>query len=108
MDLHPTLLELAGLDSPDHDGPHALDGISLRQHLLSRQRLHERTVFWRQGNSKAVRWRDWKLVSIHGRPFELYDLSDSLAERKDLSNEKPEITRRLTNALRVWESELVD
>jgi len=103
MDLHPTLLELAGLDLPDAEQSNTLDGISLRPQMLSQQRLPERTIFWRQGDSKAVRWRDWKLVSIHGRPFELYDLAHDIAERTDLSSEKPEIMHRLSDALRVWE-----
>ena len=103
MDLHPTLLELAGLEPPGHDDPKALDGISLATHLFERTALPKRTLFWRQGDSRAVRWKDWKLVRIHRRPWELYHLGRDLPERQDLSRSQPEIQQKLRNALADWE-----
>jgi len=108
MDLHPTLLELASLDLPEGERRDALDGISLRLHLLSGQPLPERMLFWRQGDSKAARWRAWKLVSLHGSPFELHDLAHDLPERKNLASEDTEIAQKLCDALRAWELQFED
>lgn len=106
IDLHPTLLELAGLKPPDNDDPQALDGISLATHLFERTALPKRTLFWRQGDSRAVRWQDWKLVRIHQRPWELYHLGRDLSERQDLSRSQPQIQQKLRNALAGWEKGL--
>lgn len=103
MDLHPTLLDLAGLDVPAAGEAHALDGVSLRGELLGGDALAERILFWRNGDSAAVRWRAWKLVRIHGGPFGLYDLQEDLGERHDLAQQHPEIVQKLTAALDAWQ-----
>ncbi|MEQ8785401.1 MAG: sulfatase-like hydrolase/transferase [Pirellulaceae bacterium] len=101
MDLHPTLLELAGIPTPRD----TLDGASLRDVLLGRkERLDERTLFWRQGDSRAVRRGDFKLVSIHDGPVELYDLGADLAERRDQSAARPQLVRQLQQAYEQWEA----
>ena len=101
MDLLPTCLELAGIKASTET-----DGISLASHLLEGQSLPERTLYWRQGDSKAVRWQDWKLVRIHERPFELYNLRDDPAEKRDLALEQPKLMKDLLSRLQTWEAEV--
>jgi arylsulfatase A-like enzyme len=101
-DLMPTFLELAGLAAGESDG------ISLASHLLRQEALPERTIFWRNGASKAVRWNQWKLVRIHDRPFELYDLKDNPTElpKHNLIRDRSDIAHQLLDRLEKWEEEV--
>ncbi len=110
MDLYPTLVELASKAQQQGGEPtpakaaYASDGVSLVQQLLDPHTpLAERTLFWRQGDSRAARWGNWKLVSIHNGPFELFDLAADLAERTNLASTHPEIRQRLERELNQWE-----
>lgn len=108
MDLFPTLLELAGLNRPAADTPVRLDGVSFAPVLLRNEALPERTLFWRQGDSRAVRSGNWKLVSIHDAPFELYDLASDIGERKNLAKDQPDKLRELVGRHREWAQSLSD
>ena len=100
MDLFPTLLEIAGLapKSSNH-----LDGVSILDAMLHSKPLRQRTLFWSQGDSRAVRSGNWKIVSIHQRPFELYDLSMDIVERKNLAKTNSQRLMYLKKQLSLWE-----
>jgi arylsulfatase A len=100
MDLMPTILELCGASRAES----RCDGISLADHLLSGKVLPERTVYWRSGNSKAVRWKNWKLVRTHEGPFELYDLDRELNEKTNLANDRRDVWNELLSRLTSWEA----
>ncbi|TWT67159.1 arylsulfatase [Allorhodopirellula solitaria] len=91
-DVMPTLAELAGVadEVPDH-----VDGISVVPTLLGtgKQQQHE-YMFWQFGNERAVRSGNWKGLT-QGDSFTLYDLSQDIGEQKDLSQQHPEISKRL-------------
>ncbi|MCA9070397.1 MAG: sulfatase-like hydrolase/transferase, partial [Planctomycetaceae bacterium] len=98
-DLMPTLLELANIQ------PVSTDGVSLATHLIQGSSLPERTLFWSNGNSKAVRWKQWKLVRIHEHPFELYDLNQNVSEvpKHNLIDTRKDIRDDLMERLHLWE-----
>ena len=100
-DLMPTFLELAGTQICQ------TDGISLTQHLLHQKPLPERTLFWKNRLSKAVRWNDWKLVRNHDTPFEFYNLKDNPSEssKHNLIQKRTEIAKDLLQRLQKWESQ---
>ena len=100
MDLLPTLLELANVSPP---AELELDGISLAAHLRKQTPLADRTLFWRQGDSRAVREKQWKLVRIHDGPDQLYNLAKDPAERRDLFETEPAVRDRLLAAWQAWE-----
>jgi arylsulfatase A-like enzyme len=102
-DLVSTCLELAGLKPK---AASETDGISLVTHLLKGGGLAERTLYWRQGISRAVRWKDWKVVRIQERPFELYNLRHDSGEKKNLATENSEMMNELLRRLRLWEAEV--
>ncbi|MGB0579510.1 MAG: sulfatase-like hydrolase/transferase [Limisphaerales bacterium] len=103
-DLFPTILNLAGQQAG------MTDGVDLSAHLLKQQPLPERTLFWRNGNSKAVRWKNWKLVRNHEAPFELYDLDQSPDEKPKFNQieARKEIADDLLRRMRLWEESLVE
>ena len=105
IDLLPTLLELAGVTASTD-----IDGVSLVSHLRSggKTPLPERALFWhfphyryknwgpysivRQGHHKLIRW--WE-----GPRHELYDLSQDLGEKHDLSGEAGDLLARMQESL---------
>lgn len=102
MDLSPTFLDLAGMSLKDTQPQ--LDGVTLRGELLGkRNTVPARTLFWRQGNSAAVRQGDWKLVRIHNGPWQLFDLGQDLAEKQDLAADRPQMVEQLQAAWKQWE-----
>ncbi|MBX9813326.1 MAG: sulfatase [Proteobacteria bacterium SG_bin5] len=82
LDIFATAAAAAGVPLPT-DRP--LDGVS----LLAR-RAPSRTLFWRSGETKAVRAGDWKL-QIAARPNKawLYDLAHDPTERRNLASADP-------------------
>lgn len=104
-DLHPTLLDLAGVDRPDD--PLAA-GSSVAPLLRGETEGGEReavVVFDEYGGTRMVRTADWKYVLRTGDgPEELYDLDADPGERRNLAGEpaaRPR-ARELQGVLRDW------
>jgi arylsulfatase A-like enzyme len=101
MDLFPTLIEFAGGSIENK----VIDGISIRNMLLSGEPLPERDLFWSFKNQKAVRRGPWKLVSTAKNDIitnELFNLQTDLSEQHDLSEEEPQLFNELLLVLDDW------
>lgn len=100
-------MELSGQPLPDHGGPDKLDGQSLLPVLTSREKMPERTLFWRTPEAIAVRKEHWKLLEdrVSGT-LALYNLEEDLAESRDLKSDFPEIVRELSFERDRWEQEM--
>jgi arylsulfatase A-like enzyme len=99
FDIFPTAVAAAGGSMPD--GP-TYDGRDMLPVLAGESRgpLHE-SLFWGKGPGSgkwAVRHGDWKLVG--GK--ELYNLKDDIGETRDLSAERPEVVKQLTQHFAHW------
>jgi len=100
FDLFPTFLKLAGAKARH------VDGIDLTELLLENQKLEDRMLFWKMGETRAVRHSRWKLISV--RPgSQLYDLEADVSESMDLSQKYPDITSHLSLAQREWERKVL-
>ncbi len=106
MDLYPTLLEAAGVPVTHH-----IEGISLLPTLQGEaQDWEDRHLFFsrREGNLRyngktveAVRHGAWKLLQNSPfTPLALYNLDQDPQEQHDLSQDHPDMFRRLAAALR--------
>lgn len=123
MDIFPTLLEYAGIK----DKPVMLDGESLVSLLKNKKdpKLDNRPLFWHfpayleRGNSETkdkyfrtrpvsvVRKGNWKLIeNYETQDYELYNLSEDLGEKHDLSSSNAEKVKELSNILDNWKSEV--
>jgi len=117
IDIHPTLLQLAGVPYvpvPDATGrTPALPGTSLLP-LFEGQRTVARTrpIFNRWRWSRSVRDGDWKLVSIvpegsaEDGKWELYNMAEDRTETRNLAARHPEIVARLAREYDNWLAEV--
>lgn len=119
LDFYPTILDVAGIDSPNQT-----DGKSLKEMLLGKEELAERPLFWhfpiyleaysqpdkgirdplfRTRPGSVVRDGKWKLhYYFENQEIELFDLKNDISETKDLSKIHPDITQQLMNILQNW------
>ncbi len=112
-DLFPTFLEMAGLPLQPNDH---IDGRSWAGALRGSQRPAARTLFWHNPAPRPVQTADWfssalrdgdlKLVEFPdtGR-VELYDVNTDVGEARNLTEQRPDDTRRLVEKLRIWQKE---
>lgn len=115
-DLFPTLLDLAGVPSPEG---HAIDGESLCPLLIEGLPLPSRTLFWAYNDQFAVRKGPWKLIGDRtadapragrgagpsGR-LALFHLGEDPQEQADHSSRHPRKVEELLDALAAWELEV--
>ena len=90
-DVMPTFAEIGGVST---EVPEDIDGISILPTLLDKgvQKQHE-YMFWQYG-VRAVRSGKWKGIGKGGHLY-LYDLSEDIEEKNDLSSKHPEIAARM-------------
>ena len=114
IDFLPTLAALAGAPLPEAP----LDGENMAAAWLGRPQKRDHLLKWvfgfnphfiAPGNPRyrspalAIRDGQWKvLVNPDGSQLALYDLEKDLAESENISNQYPEIARRLAEKARHW------
>ncbi len=100
LDALPTALAAAGATLPKD-----LDGVDLLPYVTGENTgVPHETLFWRYGQRIAVRQGKWKIISNPGwgkreAPFELYDLSVDIGEKKDVATERAEVFSKLKTKL---------
>lgn len=108
VDIFPTLVELAGLPSPDV--PQPMDGVSLAAVLRDpavRVRDHAYHAYPRDRHmGRAIRTDRYRLVEwkVPGEPadsaiFELYDYQTDPLESRNLASERPDVLSELRGIL---------
>jgi arylsulfatase A-like enzyme len=102
LDIFPTALAVAGVAKSTGN---PLDGVNLIPFLTgdNQGRPHQ-TLFWKNGNSWAVRDGDLKLVkgSKDASTLELFDLAEDRCETADLAAAQPTDVERLRNLYDKW------
>lgn len=103
-DMMPTFAELANQPVPP-----GIDGISLVPTLIGQgeQKNHD-YLYWEfhaQGGKQAIRKGNWKAVRLNvtnnrQSPIELYNLSEDLSEKTDVSGQNPGITEEMDSLFR--------
>ena len=80
------------------------DGVNLLPYLAKDTGTPHSILFWRSGYSKAICKGNWKLyVNEKNKKTFLFDLSNDIEERNDLSSGKPDKVKELLNDLNQWE-----
>ena len=111
IDLYPTLLELAGLQSPKSQ---TLDGVSLAPVFRGANEISRPRLFWhfpcyvgKATPSSSIREGDFKLIEFFedGGHRELYNLRSDPNEEHDLTQTMPERADALYRTLKEWQTE---
>ena len=103
LDMHASALAAAGITTDAK-----LDGVNLLPHLIGEKTSppHE-ALYWRFGPQTAIRMGNYKLVKATGiEQPQLFDLAADIGETKDLSAEKPEKVKSLTERYEAWNATL--
>ncbi len=113
VDFFPTLIEIAGVDSPDQ----LLDGASLVPMLREpASELHRDAIYqhfpgylgaggdtWRTTPVTLVQSGDWKLLEfLEDGHLELYNLREDIGETTNLADKQPEKASELHAMLTAW------
>jgi len=99
LELFPTLLAVTGARAP---AGVKLDGFDLLPVLEGRERRPRPEMYWQRRGDRAARVGRWKWVKGGG----LFDLEEDVAEKRDLSAEKPEKLREVQEKWEAWRKEM--
>lgn len=98
-DFLPTAAELAGVTPSEN-----IDGISMVNALYGKPQQNHDYLYWefrRKGFQQAVRMGNWKAIRLDlDQPVELYNLETDIGETTDVSQEHPEIVKRMKEIFR--------
>ncbi len=122
-DFYPTLVSMTKATPPDQ----ILDGFDLSAHLLGKEKLADRDLFWHfpvylqahhastdQGQDPLFRTRpgsamrsgNWKLIQyFENNEFELYNLDKDLTEKNNLANKNLKKLAELKAKLAAWQKQ---
>jgi arylsulfatase A-like enzyme len=103
LDILPTALAAAGVPVP---ADRKLDGVNLLPYLAGQANKppHE-ALCWRFGTSWAIRKGEYKLTAQKSEP-QLFNLAEDIAEKHDLTADKPDIARQLKADWDRWNAQL--
>ncbi|GAA6186219.1 sulfatase-like hydrolase/transferase [Aliiglaciecola sp. NS0011-25] len=108
LDILATIVEVTGA-AIDKDKP--LDGVNLLPYITGKNTgLPHEVLFWRSFDSKVLATRRGDMKTITSPEFgnHLYNLSNDLAERHDLSDKQKQIFEQQQAAMQQWQSQLKD
>jgi arylsulfatase A len=102
-DLLPTFVAAAG---GEVNPAWHVDGTNLLAAWTGKGKMPDRTLFWEWrsegSNQLAALEGRFKLIVTHGGKPELFDVETDPAERRDVSAQYPDLTRRLRSELNAW------
>ena len=102
LELVPSLLAATNAKPPEGV---KMDGFDMLPILRGEAKSPRKEMFWQRRGDKAARFENWKwLESAKGQG--LYDLSNDLGEKHDLSAEKPEIAKMMQDRFAKWRTEM--
>jgi arylsulfatase A-like enzyme len=98
LDLFPTFARIAGASLP---ADVELDGRDILAVLQGEAESPWTEMFWERRSDRAARVGPWKWVQS-SKGGGLFDLRSDLGERADLSQERPDVLRRVQARFAAW------
>jgi arylsulfatase A-like enzyme len=103
LEILPTLAGISGAKLP---ADLKFDGFDLLPVLRGEKKSSRTEMFWERRSQRAARVGHWKWVEMGGKNSGLFDLTQDLAEEKDLSKEKPEVLAMIRGKFEAWKKEM--
>ncbi len=104
LEIFPMLCAATGTKLPSEV---ALDGFDMLPVLQGKMKSPRKEMFWQRRLDKGARVGHWKWVES-ARGNGLFDLSKDLAEKTDLSKERPDMLAKLKGRFQNWKKEMAD
>jgi len=102
LEIVPTLCAATGAEPPKGV---VLDGFDMLPVLQGKKRSPRTEMFWQRKLDKGARVGHWKWVES-SRGGGLFDLRDDIGERRDLSEEKPEVLKEVQARFASWKMQM--
>ncbi|KGK30206.1 sulfatase [Cellulophaga sp. E6(2014)] len=104
LDFYPTLNHLAGATIPQNK---ILDGKNIWEAFTSNQNPHDKETLFamrhREGYTDvAARQNNWKAVKVRKEPWKLFNITNDISEKTDLSAAHPAILKKLVTEAENW------
>ena len=103
LELFPSLASATGAELPKGV---KLDGFDWWPVLRGEAKSQRKEMFWKRRNLIGVRVGKWKWVDMGERGGGLYNLEKDIGERKDVSEEYPEVMKLLKERYNNWWAEM--
>ncbi|MBN2314181.1 MAG: sulfatase-like hydrolase/transferase [Sedimentisphaerales bacterium] len=104
MEIYPMLCRAAGARPPRSV---MLDGFDMTGVLRGKETSRRKEMFWKRRGDKAARVGNFKWVDS-ARGSGLFDLSNDIGEKHDLSKEKPDVLESLKSRFAAWMKEMAE
>ena len=102
LEIFPTLLAATGMQQPDSL---VLDGFDMLAVLEGKEASPREEMYWELRGDEAARVSQWKWVNTK-RDQGLFDLSQDVGEKNDLSETQPEILQMVKDKFHQWQQEM--
>ena len=102
LELFPSLAAATGSKLPEGV---KIDGYNWWATLRGETESPRNEMFWKRKGRKAARIGNWKWVDMEEEGGGLFDLSNDIGERNDLSTQHPEVLKRLKQRFDDWYQE---
>ncbi len=103
LDVAYTFCKQAGYYGADFDKM-KLAGTDLLELVEGKQT--DRALYWRRGNTSAIRQGDWKLITTNGEPAFMFNITADIKEANNLLESSPEKAKQLFSKLQTWDKTL--
>ncbi len=98
MEIFPMLCNAAGVNPPSDV---VLDGFDMLPVLQGKEESPRNEMYWKRRDKKAARAGKWKWVDSPDGSG-LFDLSQDIGEQNDLSEEKPDVLKKMKSKFAGW------
>lgn len=102
LEIFPTLLAATGMQQPDSL---VLDGFDMLAVLQGKEASPRKEMYWELRGDEAARVGQWKWVNTK-RDQGLFDLSQDVGEKNDLSETQPEILQMVKDKFYQWQQDM--
>lgn len=103
LEIFPTIVSITGAQLPDSV---IYDGFDMSGVLTGQKVNERRAMFWEFRGGQAARVGNWKWVRTKEGKEGLFDLSNDLGEKNDLSEKQPSVLNQVTAKFQEWKKEM--